>query len=159
MNASTDYKTLKAELNQLREEFEALRIELNKYKYDHLTGLQGRRDFEVNFSKYFHEGDPFYLALVDINNLHEINRQQGYREGDLVIRTVATFLIEYFPGLKFRLGGDEFAILSTVPFNTNLKIPNATWASVSSTNYKNCEEMFNAVDEQIIKQKEKKVDA
>ena len=88
-----------------------LQKEVIKYKYDYLTGLKLRIDFEEELFDLFSNKADFYLIMVDINNLHNINRDYGYHEGDLVIKKVSRIIKKYFPSLSYRIGGDEFIIL------------------------------------------------
>lgn len=102
--------TLEARIKSLEEE-------VIKYKYDHLTGLPTRIDFEPLFENFMHDCNlfqkPFILAIVDINNLHNINEDEGYLVGDSVIVSVSKALSHILNDSNtFRIGGDEFAVLS-----------------------------------------------
>jgi len=88
-----------------------LQKEVIKYKYDYLTGMKLRMDFEDELFDLFSENKDFYLIMIDINGLHNINRDRGYHEGDLVIKKVSRIIKKYFPLLSYRIGGDEFIIL------------------------------------------------
>lgn len=96
-----------------------LRDDVRKYKYDFLTNLKMRKDFDDElrglFERYEFEGKPFCLVIVDINKLHDINREQGYGAGDKLIKSVADCLADKLStcgGAElYRIGGDEFAIL------------------------------------------------
>ena len=97
-------------------EIDTLKNERDKYKYDHLTYMMGRIDFEEQYQIFFNdfikEEKDFVLGLIDINNLHTINRVGGYEAGDNLIKIVADELKEvYSDSLLYRIGGDEFAIL------------------------------------------------
>lgn len=89
---------------------------IKKYKFDFLTGLMGKIDcLEMStrlFEEYRFAGKPFYFALIDINNLHNINRTKGYCEGDEVIKKVANDLKNCFQFHQiYRISGDEFVLL------------------------------------------------
>jgi len=58
------------------------------YKFDYLTGMKQRLDFEEETISKF-ERQRFYLAMVDITGLHTVNREQGYEAGDTLISKVA----------------------------------------------------------------------
>jgi GGDEF domain-containing protein len=96
-----------------------LRTEVKKYKYDHLTGLRMRKDFDgyltTLFEMYEFEDRLFTLVLVDVVNLHNTNRTLGYTAGDNLIKSVVTQLQQSFKECNgtevFRVGGDEFTVL------------------------------------------------
>ena len=66
----------------LRARIETLEEEVIKYKYDYLTGLPVRIDFEPLFENFMHDATifnkSFVLAIVDVNDLHNINTTDGY---------------------------------------------------------------------------------
>ena len=104
------------ELTECRRQLEFLKQEVKKYKFDFLTRLMQRKDFDDQFNKIFEEylflDTGFTLVLIDIDNLHAINRQEGYDKGDQVIRQVSDFLKQNFkPYEVYRIGGDEFTLL------------------------------------------------
>jgi len=97
-------------------EIETLKNERDKYKFDHLTDMMGRIDFEEQYQIFFNDfikGETdFVLGLIDINNLHRINRVGGYEAGYSLIKLVSDELkVVYSDSLLYRIGGDEFAIL------------------------------------------------
>jgi diguanylate cyclase (GGDEF)-like protein len=136
----------------LKEKIMQLEEQLRKYKYDSLTGVLMRRDFEVSLYEYFRSRAEFRLVLVDVDGLHSINRNEGYRAGDMHIRMVARELVDKNIGVVFRIGGDEFAVLSTKAIN-DVKVEGATTAVVCSKDFENADEMFNAADELVIAKK------
>lgn len=99
-----------------RERVEYLESLVRKYKFDFLTGLMGKRDYTNRIDNLFEDykftNAEFFFALIDINDLHNVNRKNGYHEGDNLIKSVATKLETFFQFHNiFRIGGDEFAIL------------------------------------------------
>ena len=82
------------EIVRLNLVIEELKTKVNKYKYDHLTGLKQRSDFKElchsRFEDYLHNRSDFILILIDLNGLHTVNREQGYRAGDDFILGTAT---------------------------------------------------------------------
>lgn len=143
----------------LKKKILKLEGEVNKYRYDALTGLRLRKDFDESlgdcFSKFRLEEENFYLSIIDVNGLHHINKTEGYLAGDTMIQKVATNIIDNCPeGQLFRIGGDEFAILShSKPdcINDN----DFVFATVVSKEYKTPREMFQGVDKKLKVVKEK----
>ena len=54
------------------EEIEALKEKVKIYRFDFLTGLKQRRDFDHDLRKKFHNHD-FFLCYYDVDNLHKTN--------------------------------------------------------------------------------------
>jgi diguanylate cyclase (GGDEF)-like protein len=85
---------------------------------DELTGIPSRRAFneELDFAlvEARKGGDPFAIAIVDLDRFKEVNDRLGHAAGDEVLRLMAAKLqsIRYL-GHHFiaRLGGDEFVLL------------------------------------------------
>lgn len=88
------------------------------YKYDSMTGLKRRYDFDKSFEKYVHNNCDnnvfFSFALIDINGLHDLNHVSGMKAGDKLICDVAKELQTLIRnlGTVYRIGGDEFSILT-----------------------------------------------
>ncbi len=84
---------------------------------DPLTGLYNRHFFHeivrrevVQAERY---GQPFALAVVDVNGLREVNNRYGHLAGDELLRQAARFLRTHVRAADevIRWGGDEFLIL------------------------------------------------
>ena len=84
---------------------------------DELTGLSNRRHFlqhlRQELSSYCRYGNPFSVAMLDIDHFKKVNDTYGHAAGDQVLIALADQL-----GNKLRLvdvvgrlGGEEFAIL------------------------------------------------
>jgi len=92
---------------------------VRKYKYDSMTRLKGRLDFDEAFERMvdsrIYDGRRFIFALIDINGLKYTNDNFGYLAGDKLIKKVAYNLSEEFKDIAtiYRFGGDEFALLCT----------------------------------------------
>jgi diguanylate cyclase (GGDEF)-like protein len=156
-------------INQIKfltETIEHLKKEINKYKYDELTGFLRRRDFNETFDNLWYEyqesGHRFILAMIDLNGLHTLNREFSFEMGDVFIKEVAKVLKENFEDSNvFRIGGDEFTILkrgnSKDDFDKRLKLlKNCSAFSVSSEqNFNSIAEMFNYVDDGVKNAKKK----
>ena len=83
--------------------------------HDNLTGLLNRRGLDQVIAKRLaeHEGEPYALALMDIDNFKTINDLHGHDVGDEVLRETAKTILEVFPesAVVGRNGGDEFLIM------------------------------------------------
>ncbi len=78
------------------------------YVRNPLTRLPTREAFEIATL----EGG-FIALFIDLDNLKEINREQGYHAGDMAIKAVAKSVIQHVrkTDLVSHWGGDEFAVL------------------------------------------------
>jgi len=144
----------------LESRINTLEKEVIKYKYDHLTGLPVRIDFQPLYETFMHDSNifqkPFILAIVDINNLKIINDDDGYLVGDSIIISVSNALSHVLHDSNvFRIGGDEFAILSRTESVESLyeKLENSenieskiTVGAALSTDFDDCSTMFSKVD-------------
>lgn len=83
---------------------------------DAATGLRNRFGFEADVAeqieKYETHGEPFSVALVDLDHFKRINDRFGHAAGDTVLKVVGKRL-KKLPGVVSvaRMGGDEFAII------------------------------------------------
>ena len=82
-------------------------------KRDHLTGLPGRRDFEVAVYEMIGKSEPFLLAYIDCDDFKKINDELGHAAGDEVLKQIAVELrsLSRNSDFVFRIGGDEFAMI------------------------------------------------
>ncbi len=84
---------------------------------DKLTGLYNRQYFDAIFdhavASQKRSLSPLSLALLDVDNLKEVNDSAGHLAGDDYLKTVATIVREHIrkTDVLARWGGDEFAIL------------------------------------------------
>ena len=98
-----------------------LRNELTKARKhslaDELTGLPKRevfiRQLEAEIGRVRRYGFALALALIDLDDLSDINEQYGRKAGDSVLRCYASEVLSKFRtyDLVARYGGDEFAVL------------------------------------------------
>jgi diguanylate cyclase (GGDEF)-like protein len=82
---------------------------------DPLTGLPNRRAWDQQLAERLSgagQGE-WCLALLDVDQLHEVNDQRGHLEGDACLRRIADRLTGLVRRGDFiaRLGGDEFGVL------------------------------------------------
>ena len=84
---------------------------------DELTGLSNRRHFlqhlRQELSSYGRYGNPFSVAMLDIDHFKKVNDTFGHAAGDQVLKALADMLGQKLRLIDVagRLGGEEFAIL------------------------------------------------
>ena len=112
------------EINLLSTAFENMIVNLrehNNYQHrlshrDSLTGLRNTTSYKewvTEFDKKIKEGGvSFGVAVLDINNLKEINDTYGHTLGNELIVTASQIICDTFKKSPvFRIGGDEFLVL------------------------------------------------
>ena len=88
--------------------------ELEMYAYqDNLTNLYNRNFGMFTLDNWLLEKRHFILVFADLDSLKYVNDEFGHSEGDLYIKTAATYLKIFSPGtVACRIGGDEFMLLA-----------------------------------------------
>ncbi len=79
---------------------------------DQLTGLYNRNRYERDLPQLFEQHhQALSCVYIDVNGLRELNNTKGHDLGDIMLRTVAQAVSQYFPGTyQYRVGGDEFVL-------------------------------------------------
>jgi len=111
--------------NMLLERMKYLREEVIKYKYDFLTGLKQRKDFDVKLNDFYEsfefESKSFIFIMLEADGLHNVNRNIGYEAGDDLLVSIAKQIEEIFDECInshiFRISGDEFAVLLSTKYS------------------------------------------
>jgi diguanylate cyclase (GGDEF)-like protein len=110
---------LLSEIVRLRRQREASRRQEKVLTHlalsDPLTGLPNRRAWDQQLAERLSgagQGE-WCLAVLDVDQLHEVNDQRGHLEGDACLRRIADRLMGLVRRGDFvaRLGGDEFGVL------------------------------------------------
>ncbi|WP_246580380.1 GGDEF domain-containing protein [Deinococcus aestuarii] len=80
---------------------------------DALTGLANRRAAEERLAALAGEGEPFTVAMFDLDHFKRLNDEHGHGAGDRVLRGVAGAARTVLPpgGLAARWGGEEFLLI------------------------------------------------
>ena len=84
---------------------------------DSLTGLLNLRAFEEVLQQEHRKSErfsrPYTLAVIDVDNLAQVNEMLGHEAGSQVLGTVANAITRSIRGsdVAARLGGDEFIVL------------------------------------------------
>lgn len=112
------------EINLLSTTFENMVVNLREHKNlqhhlahrDSLTGLRNTTSYKgwvADFEKKIREGGlSFGIAVLDINNLKEINDTYGHIYGNELIKTASGIICDTFKRSPvFRIGGDEFCVI------------------------------------------------
>ncbi|UQN05018.1 GGDEF domain-containing protein [Deinococcus sp. QL22] len=77
---------------------------------DALTGLGNRRALDMAVDEATKSGQPYTVAIIDLDGMKCVNDTMGHASGDMLLREFAHQL--YAPGITaYRLGGDEYALL------------------------------------------------
>jgi diguanylate cyclase (GGDEF)-like protein len=88
--------------------------QLNQYAYfDQLCRLPNRTRFLLDINALETGGEPYFVAVLDIDNFSAINNALGHKNGDLLIQAIADRLANSLPAdySLARIGGDTFGIL------------------------------------------------
>ena len=107
----TDRKRLEEQLRYSLEEMQALAMQ------DPLTGLLNRRAItdhaEAEWHRSARERRPMCLALIDLDNLKDVNDNQGHQMGDQAIVELANVIRNSRRRYDWagRWGGDEFMLV------------------------------------------------
>ena len=110
---------LMSEIVRLRRQREASRRQEKVLTHlalsDPLTGLPNRRAWDQQLAERLSgagQGE-WCLALLDVDQLHDVNDNRGHLEGDACLRRIADRLMGLVRKGDFvaRLGGDEFGVL------------------------------------------------
>ena len=80
---------------------------------DALTGLYNRRSGQIRSKRQVEKGEPFSLAMGDIDFFKRVNDTYGHDAGDEVLRSVARLISDGLVGRGYaaRWGGEEFLII------------------------------------------------
>lgn len=91
--------------------------------YDKVTGCYARSLYDNEVRKLNCRKREFYLVMIDMNGLKQINDTYGHKMGDEALRMVANSLFTHFENKEkvYRVGGDEFVILAKSEFLAHLE--------------------------------------
>jgi len=111
---------LEAKINRLVREIELLKqLELLSIS-DGLTGLYNRRFFDTKIfeeaRRAHRQNHDLFLAVLDVDNLKEINDKYGHQAGDKLLKSVGDIIkhcIRENVDWPFRYGGDEYCVILT----------------------------------------------
>ncbi len=107
----------KAALSQLQEQVATYQTKLEKAEElasrDALTGLSSRLYVEGQLEKCLNSGDPFCVAVIDIDGFKKVNDEHGHLTGDDLLKQFGRELRSSCRSSDIigRWGGDEFILL------------------------------------------------
>ena len=112
-----------ANLLKTTSELDASRMEVSKMSEiamrDALTGVRNKRAYDNDMQvleQSLNDGSDgasdFGLAVIDLNNLKQINDTYGHEKGDLAIKNLSSIVCSVFAHSPvYRIGGDEFTVI------------------------------------------------
>jgi two-component system cell cycle response regulator len=111
---------LEAKINRIVREIKLLsQLELLSIS-DGLTGLYNRRYFDTKIfeeaRRAHRQSHNLFLAVIDVDNLKEMNDKYGHLAGDKLLKSVGDIIkhcIRENVDWPFRYGGDEFCVILT----------------------------------------------
>lgn len=81
--------------------------------YDSVTGLMNRAYFDKRLQDHIqkHGNEKFYVVLIDLDGLKQINDVLGHDAGDRYLKLLGHLLLSHCASNSFwgRIGGDEYA--------------------------------------------------
>ena len=82
---------------------------------DHLTKFYNRAGFAKHREKFDNPKNPIGIIQFDVNNLKQVNDNQGHEKGDELICLASSGIYQSFSssGKCYRMGGDEFMVVLT----------------------------------------------
>jgi diguanylate cyclase (GGDEF)-like protein len=98
---------------------------LEQARRDSLTGLLAHQAFQERLEGLIADGEPFCLALIDIDDFKQVNDLHGHLVGDETLRRVAQTMCLHarVSDDLFRIGGEEFcAVLYDVGADEGLEV-------------------------------------
>lgn len=127
--------------------------EVNKYKYDALTGFKLRIDFNDRMrdiyntinKRYTHMHDTELITkriiIIDVNRLHYINNKYDYVAGDKYLTSISKLIVRKYPDSEYyRIGGDEFVVLTNDEAMPDIR--NTSAVSLSMCKFDSLEELM-----------------
>ena len=118
IHGSGEIGVLSSTVNNLIDHLSEYISDLNAVAYsDALTSVGNKPAFDARLAeiqKHIDEGDnvEFGIAILDCDNLKEINDEFGHDKGDIYLRNSCNFMRRIFlNSVIHRIGGDEFAII------------------------------------------------
>ena len=80
---------------------------------DPLTGLPNRRAWDARLARAAREGEPFTIAMLDLDHFKRFNDTYGHPAGDRLLKQTAAAWRDQLRGedLLARLGGEEFGLI------------------------------------------------
>jgi len=103
-------------ITRITNRIERTRLLRTMAETDALTGVANRRKFTQVLEQFFslanRQGQPFCLAILDLDHFKQVNDRYGHAAGDEVLRRLGEALQRSFRGedVVARWGGEEFIV-------------------------------------------------
>lgn len=102
---------------------------------DVLTNLFNRNKYNKEIKRIYNlKLQNYGLALIDLDNLRDLNNEYGHSRGDEYLKTIGESLIKFKECEFFRIGGDEFAGLIDLDKVNVYKLFEDVFREIKSTN-------------------------
>ena len=148
----------------LIKQINSLKKNVEKLEKDFLTGAYIRHKLDLLLNEEYlpkcqNKEFWFYkIALIDVNNLHKINREKGYKAGDELLVSVVNDIKnkmekQNVSGRIFRIGGDEFLVIYQPYDKLNLKSDKYEVAYSAFNSKETFKKALKDMDSEIIKKK------
>ena len=133
--------------------------EIMRLKTDNLTGVGNRFKLD-DYLEEINKNKIYNVILIDVNNLHNINRTKGYNCGDKYLLDIVNKIKKELINTSaqfFRIGGDEFLIFYYPYDKVDLsKIKNITFVENQwKPKILTFRELMEILDSKLIKEKRK----
>jgi GGDEF domain-containing protein len=133
-------------------EIEHLKNLVDRLSRNYVTGLHGRYMFMNKLREIF-EKDEFWLIAFDVDNLHVVNRVDGWEAGDALLVEVANDIcLMKEICCSFHIGGDEFYAIAEEP-PVDIAIPDTTSVFMSSKSSGSVDQLLRAIDKKMREEK------
>ncbi|MGL6227583.1 MAG: diguanylate cyclase domain-containing protein [Culicoidibacterales bacterium] len=84
---------------------------MQKAETDQLTQTNSRYKFEKDIKHLYETQEPYDLAIIDIDDLRNLNNTYGHLKGDAYLKAIGLIFVTQPQGQFYRVGGDEFIAL------------------------------------------------
>jgi len=92
-----------------QQQYERIKFQI---KHDALTGLENRAQFRGAVRAAIRAGEPFALAIINLDGFRHLNERHGHQMGDeLLVEIAAELRGAAGANSAARMSGDEFAVL------------------------------------------------
>lgn len=98
--------------------YEKYAVDMKKLsERDEMTGVYNRNKYLSMIENEYPKVEDVAVLFCDVNNLKEVNDNEGHDKGDILITNVAQIILSLTDSNKkaYRIGGDEFVLIVENP--------------------------------------------